>query len=182
MRKKAIKKKQEKLSEPLKLDIACGKAKKEGFVGVDILSIPGVDKVVDLEKFPWPFKSDSVDEIFCSHYIEHTQDLVAFMEECYRILKTGGKMTIISPYYTSIRAWQDPTHKRPITDVTMHYFNAEGRKMIGVDQYPWKSNFNWEMFYHLSQDWAMKSEEARNFAIRHYFNVVNDIQFNMTKI
>ena len=37
-----------------KLDIACGGNKQEGFWGVDLRPLPGVDTVHTLEEFPWP--------------------------------------------------------------------------------------------------------------------------------
>ena len=56
-----------------KLNLACGKNKIEGFFGIDKIMTPGlVDEVVDLTLFPWPIKSESTDEIICSHYVEHT--------------------------------------------------------------------------------------------------------------
>ena len=39
----------------LKIDLGCGSNKKEGYVGVDILDVPGVDYVTDLSKDPLPF-------------------------------------------------------------------------------------------------------------------------------
>ena len=54
-----------------RIDLACGQNKREGFIGVDIVSAPGVDIVHDLNVYPWPFEDNSVDEINCSHYIEH---------------------------------------------------------------------------------------------------------------
>ena len=105
----------------LKLDLACGQNKTEGYFGIDIAPGDKVDAVVDLEQFPWPIESDSAEDIVCSHYVEHTTDLIKFMDEVYRILKPGGKIKIIAPYYTSIRCWQDPTHKRAISDATFLY-------------------------------------------------------------
>ena len=54
-----------------KIDLACGDAKKEGFFGVDIADIEGVDLVHDLTVYPWPIEDNIADEINCSHYIEH---------------------------------------------------------------------------------------------------------------
>jgi hypothetical protein len=55
-----------------KLNLACGKNKAEGFFGVDKVMIPElVDAVVDLMYFPWNIRSESTDEIICSHYVEH---------------------------------------------------------------------------------------------------------------
>ena len=54
----------------IKFDLGCGTNPREGFDGVDIRG--GKAKhVVDLFKFPWPFANDSVDEINCSHLLEH---------------------------------------------------------------------------------------------------------------
>lgn len=60
-----------KLINELKLDLACGDAKREGFAGIDIAKTNSTDYVVDLQQFPWPIESESADEINCSHYIEH---------------------------------------------------------------------------------------------------------------
>lgn len=54
-----------------KIDLACGQSKKEGFFGIDVADVPGVDLVHDLTIYPWPIEDNSVDEIHCSHYIEH---------------------------------------------------------------------------------------------------------------
>jgi predicted SAM-dependent methyltransferase len=54
-----------------KIDLACGANKKEGFFGIDISKCSSVDAVVDLQKYPWPIESESVEELHCSHYIEH---------------------------------------------------------------------------------------------------------------
>jgi predicted SAM-dependent methyltransferase len=54
----------------VKLDLGCGPNPKEGYIGVDIIKYPNVHKVLDLTK-PWPWKNNSVDEIHCSHFIEH---------------------------------------------------------------------------------------------------------------
>ena len=106
------------LLHPFRLDVACGSNKTPGFFGVDIAKTKDVDVVWDLEKFPWPFPDNSVDEIVCNHYIEHTKDLISFMNELYRIMVPGGTAIIRAPYYNSMRAWQDPTHVRAISEAT----------------------------------------------------------------
>lgn len=59
------------LINELKLDLACGDNKKDGFKGIDVVKTEATDYVVDLQVFPWPIESNSVEEINCSHYIEH---------------------------------------------------------------------------------------------------------------
>lgn len=165
--------------DKLQLDIACGKNKKHGFTGVDIWT--GADIVCDLEKFPWPFEDGSVDEIFCSHYIEHTQDIISFANELYRIMKTGAKAEIIAPYYSSIRAWQDPTHVRAISENTFLYFKKDWREINGLDHYPLDLDFDVNYRFVLNSDWLGKNGDELKFAIRHYINVVDDIHVILTK-
>lgn len=167
-------------SKPLKYDLACGQNKQEGFIGVDIAG--NQDITADLTKFPWKFaKDNTVDEIFCAHYVEHTPDLIKFMDECYRILKPGGKMTVIAPYYNSIRCWQDPTHTRAISEATFLYYNKDWRTNNKLDHYPIKADFDFSYGYAIDPLWQNRSEESRAFAIKHYTNVVNDIHVTLTK-
>jgi len=164
----------------VRLDLGAGQNKKEGFRGVDIL--PGSDITFDLFKPKWTFaKDNSVDELNISHFIEHVLDLMAFMNECHRILKPGGQMTVIAPYYSSVRCWQDPTHKQAISEMTFLYYNAEWRKNNGLDHYPITADFDFSYGYNFDAAWAMKSEEARAFALKHYINVVSDIFVTLTK-
>jgi SAM-dependent methyltransferase len=179
--KKDIITNQSKLINELKLDLACGQNKTEGYFGIDIFPGDKVDAVVDLEQFPWPIESDSVEDVVCNHYIEHTSDLMKFMNEVYRILKPGGRIKVVAPYYTSIRCWQDPTHKRAISDATFLYFNKGWRDANKLDHYPIDCDFDYTYGYDINNVWANRSEDARNFAILHYNNVVNDIHVVMTK-
>jgi len=57
--------------EGKKLDLACGQSKMPGYIGIDKVKVEGVDYEMDLTSYPWPIESGSVDEVYCSHYIEH---------------------------------------------------------------------------------------------------------------
>ncbi|MEK7465280.1 MAG: hypothetical protein AAB631_00720 [Patescibacteria group bacterium] len=161
----------------MKLDIACGQNKQKGFKGIDIAPGPDVDFVWDLEQFPWePIKNDSVTEVHVSHYAEHTKDLMKFMNEVYRVCCDGAKVTIVGPYYASIRAWQDPTHTRALSEATWMYYNQNWLKANKLDHYPIKCNFDViNMVVFFNPPWDKKSEEARQFAQQHYWNVISDM-------
>ena len=58
------------IREP-RLNLASGCDLIPGFANVDKVKMEGVDYVWDLEIFPWPVESDSVEEVICKHYIEH---------------------------------------------------------------------------------------------------------------
>jgi SAM-dependent methyltransferase len=165
----------------LKLDLACGRNKAEGFTGVDACNLPGVDVVWDLDRRPWPWDDGAAAEARCSHYVEHVRDLMGFMDELYRVLAPGASCLVVVPYYTSIRAWQDPTHVRAVSEASFLYFNRAWRESQGLGHYPVSCDFDFSYAYVLDPAWAARAPEARDFAIRHYVNVVSDLQVVLVK-
>lgn len=167
----------------VRLDLACGQGRKEGFVGVDYKDLSnkypdGQFKQVNLEQYPWPFEENSVYEIHCSHYAEHVTDLKSFMEEVYRILVPMGSITIIGPYWANVRCWQDFTHKRALTDVTMKYFDQTWLKANGLDHYEVKADFeSINTVFVFNEAWKSRANEAKVYALKHSINVVDDIQY-----
>lgn len=55
----------------IKLDIGCGENKQDGFIGMDVRPLKGVDIVHNLEKFPYPLPDESVSLVTASHLLEH---------------------------------------------------------------------------------------------------------------
>lgn len=166
----------------LKIDIGCGSNIRPGYLGMDISSTVGPAFVHDWEDYPWPFDDNSVDALNANHVMEHTKDLIKFINECYRIMKPFTAMDTVTPYYSSIRAWQDPTHIRAISENTFLYFSKKWRIEHGLTHYPIKANFDYKYSFLLSPEWNNKTNEEKNFAIQHYINVVDDIQVTLWKI
>src|SRR3990167_6388457 len=111
----------------MKLNLGCGGERPEGYTNVD--GWPGCkpDILLDLFRFPWPWEDSSVEEIICSHILEHVphqvegfpgDGLVGWMNECWRILKPGGLLHVAWPHHQSDCAFVDPTHTRFITQDT----------------------------------------------------------------
>ena len=96
----------------MKLNIGCGKDIRDGYVNVDMFPYPGVDQSIDLTVFPWPLESNSADNIFTSHCIEHIFDQEGFLKECHRILKPGGELFIKAPHVTSVTSLGNLGHYR----------------------------------------------------------------------
>jgi hypothetical protein len=178
---------------PTKLDLACGQNKQEGFFGVDAFS-KDADLHMDLLHFPWPFVDDSVEEIFCSHFVEHiphwrpwfpenTDGLFLFMDEVWRICQDGARVKILHPYSKSDRADQDPSHTRRINEVTWWYFNREWRETQKLDHYPVRCDFEVRVG-HPWNDAApfkpqLRSDTARGFGVVHYQNVIPDLMIEL---
>jgi len=96
------------------VNIGCGKTRIPNSIGLDSVKIEGyVDKVHDLNKVPFPFKSNSVDEIHMYHVLEHIYDPLKKLEELHRILKPKGIINIRVPHFSSMGAFTDITHIRP---------------------------------------------------------------------
>ena len=114
-------------------------------------------------------------------YIEHVQDLMKFMDEVYRVLKKGATAMFVAPYYSSMRSMQDPTHIRPISEATFLYYNKKWREDNKLDHYPIHCDFDFTYGYVLAPEWVNRSQESRDFAIKHYNNVITDIQVVVTK-
>src|SRR3972149_2729138 len=108
------------MTELLKLDIGCGKNPREGLTGVDVIDfgqkyvLNVAEKVKDKFK-RWPWRDGSVEEVHCSHFVEHLKpdERIHFVNELYRILVQNGKASIIVPHYASERAYGDLTHQWP---------------------------------------------------------------------
>lgn len=109
--------------EPLKIDIGCGPNKKPGFKGIDILPLPGVDFVVDLEKGFSFLKDNSVDEYYTAHFLEHVDNFELVMSEIYRTLKPGGICTVFVPHFSNPYYYSDYTHKRFFGLYSFDYFS-----------------------------------------------------------
>lgn len=104
------------------VNLGCGNRVFPGAVNVDRAPLAGVDVVHDLDVYPWPFESSSVDEILALHVFEHIEDPLDFMAECHRILKLGGQLRIEVPHWQHRNAFTDPTHRRFCTEDTFHYW------------------------------------------------------------
>lgn len=134
----------------MKLDIACGNHK-EGptWTGMDIQKLPGVDIVHDVNVHPWPIEAESVDRAKAWHIVEHIPPTVVtengtrfpfieFMDECWRVLKSGARIDIECPHGASDGFMHDPTHCNMLDEFTFEYFTPDSRRYLVFQPKPWK--------------------------------------------
>ena len=174
----------------MKLDIGCGKNKREGFHGVDQHAMEGVDTVLDLNIPTWPWEDNSIEEVHCSHFLEHlTQDQrVHFFNELYRIMKPGAKATIITPHWASTRAYGDPTHQWPaVSEMSYYYLSAEWR----ATQAPhadakwnpkgFNCNFVATWGHSFGPELSVRTQEYVQMALGNFINAAQDLHATITK-
>lgn len=107
------------------LDLGCGKKVRKGCIRVDFNKRHKPDIIHDLNKFPYPFDKHSVDYIYLDNTLEHLDNVIRVMEEIYRILKPNGEVKIIVPYFRSIWAYADSTHKHFFTTRSFDYYDPK---------------------------------------------------------
>lgn len=128
--------------------LGCGRSrKKKVFVGPenewrDLVTVdmnPEVrpDIVHDLAQLPYPFETDSADEIHAYDVMEHMGQqgdwrfFFAQWTEIWRILKPGGLFFGISPKWDQRWAWGDPGHTRVIQLEHLLYLNQAAYEAVG---------------------------------------------------
>ena len=175
----------------LKLDLGSGPNPKEGFEGVDQYAFGGkVKHVMDVRKYPWRWKDGSVAELHCSHFLEHlvATERCEFMNECWRILVPGGKMTVITPHWASNRAYGDPTHQwPPVSEMFFFYLLREWRlkEAPHTDVSHWKDGFNCDFEatggYNVHPSLVVKNSDYQQFALANYKEAAQDTIMTLTK-
>lgn len=96
-------------------------------IGIDPSTNP--DAMLDLSlslKLPAPLSSktwgtltlseNQFDEIVAVDALSRVQQLAQLMDNCLKLLREGGKLTITVPYELSLGAWQDPSHVRAFNE------------------------------------------------------------------
>lgn len=65
-----------------------------------------------------PETDETVDGIYAFHFLEHVWHPIKVLRECQRVLKPGGSMLIVVPYYNSQMQAQDLDHKSKFCETT----------------------------------------------------------------
>ena len=90
----------------VKLNIGCGMDIKKSsdevtWINIDNVQDGNIDKVIDFdyERIGTFYNINSVDEIYCSHFLEHidVNQQLDFILDCIDVLKPGGKLILRLP-------------------------------------------------------------------------------------
>ena len=177
----------------MKLNLGCGSKILDGYVNVDKFELYDIDIKHDLEKFPYPFKDNSVEEIMLSHVLEHIGQepdiFIKILKELYRICKNEALIEIGVPHPRHDDFLADPTHVRPITVLGLSLFDKvqnEEWERVGAANTPLglihKVNFKIENInYHIEDEIMSKHRSGEidkaklDYMMKHYNNVIKQI-------
>jgi hypothetical protein len=181
----------------MKLNLGSGYKRYPGFHNVDADRRCHPDTVHDLEQTPWPFATDSVDEILASHVFEHLGPTpkiwMAIWLELYRICKDGAVIHVKVPHPRHDTFLIDPTHVRPVFPETVAMFD-QARNQKTVDNKGEETtlgliyNIDLEVFdvdYQVREPWLSRLKSGQvsgaDFEnnVRHLANVCEEIQFKV---
>ena len=183
-----------------KLNLGCGQNLMAGYVNVDRFDTFGADVVWNLETVPWPFESDSVDEVLLKHVLEHlgaqADTFFGIMKDLYRVCADGALVRIAVPHPRSEAFMSDPTHVRPITPHILELFSKKKNREWREQQASNTPLANYldvdfelgNVAYSLTPYWFQKytqgelSEEDLEFAMRSYFDVSSEITIELRVI
>jgi hypothetical protein len=131
--------------------------------------------------------SDSVDEIYCSHMVEHLTwpERISFFNELGRIMKKGATGKIITPHWSSARYYGDPTHQSAFSEWAWFYMKKDWRKTEAphVDGPPdgYTCDFDVTYGYSLAPWTVGRHPDFVNFAISAYKEACQDMIATLTK-
>lgn len=180
----------------MKLHLGSGDKRFDGFVNVDYDERCSPDIIQDLEKKPWCFEDNSIDEVVAHHLLEHLGDpgFFIFMQELYRVCKPNALVKIVVPHHRHDVFLNDPTHRRPITVEGLRLFSkkfnnycievGDGSSKLGnyfdIDFEVVDFKFNFDSFYKpLLVDMTQEKEREIQLLIREKNNVIVDVNVTL---
>lgn len=155
------------------VEIGCGEHKRNaGAIGIDLVFLPGVDIVHNLEDGLAFIPDNSVDEISSSHVLEHIVHFEELMRDIHRILKPEGVHKVTVPHFSNPHYYSDFTHKRFFGLYTFEYFSKIKDQDLNRKVHDFYVNFYFKVTYR-------RFNFKKNLSPRNIFNIlIADPLFN----
>ena len=109
----------------MKLNIGCGNKKIEGYIGVDKFQCEAAEYICDIEKERLPFEDNSVESIILDNVIEHFYNIPNVINELVRVSSKGAIIKIITPHFSALSSWVDPTHVHHLSYFSFDHFEKD---------------------------------------------------------
>lgn len=145
----------------VELELGCGARKRNpSAIGVDILDLPEVDLVGDVDDVLNAFPEASVHKVASFHFFEHVGDLPRLLASLARVMKPGGELHVVTPHFSNPYYYSDYTHRQPFGLYTFAYLAQSSIFAREVPRYGVTPQF--EVF-----DVMLGFKSARPFPVRY---------------
>ncbi len=139
----------------MKLNLGAADRDLPGFASVDI--VPPANFVCDLAQ-PWPWADSTIDEVYALDIVEHLPNKRHTMNELWRVLKNGGKVTIEVPHATKGDGGHcDPTHISYWTPSDFDYYERGNFA---------RERFRGSAYYGVTADFRIITVDQRQYQTR----------------
>lgn len=136
----------------MKLNLGCCDAHIAGWLNVDI--VPPADQIADLNE-RWPWDDSTIEQIRAHDIFEHLYDKRHTINECWRVLVSGGKLEIEVPSASKgDGGFCDPTHCSYWTTSDFEYYEKGN---------PARERFRPSEFYGVKADFRVLSVSERKY-------------------
>jgi SAM-dependent methyltransferase len=71
----------------------------------ECVEVPGIDRTVDACRLEDSFNDESLDAIAAFNVFHHLPDAAGFLRGASRVLRRGGKLCLVEPWFTPIGQW-----------------------------------------------------------------------------
>lgn len=168
------------------LNLGCGNDIRETtsqieYINVDKVKLKGVNMTHDLNIIPYPFESESINLIVLKDILEHLDNPIDVLQECYRLLKKGGECLISVVYWNHKYSYSDPQHKWAFSE---RYFDFFTIKSIMRPYYMKYHFLKLEIKYLFDKKAIEKYGEQENILLKkayHHCNIIQGMEVTLTK-
>ena len=145
----------------MKINLGSGDNYLEGYTNVDFNPKYKSDIMADLE-YKLPFEDNSVDEVYCSHVLEHLRNFLLVMKEIERITKVCALVHIRVPHFSNGLGHGDLGHVQLFGWETFDFV------LDGYYNYTYKFEIEDKRFNYLSKDHPLM-----NVIFSWFFNLIS---------
>lgn len=179
----------------MKINIGAGDTIENDYIRIDYDELTNPDYVLDLEKDRLPFEDSTVEAVKAHHILEHLgEGFFHCLQELYRVCKHGARIHIRVPHPRHDTFLADPTHRRPITAMTMQMFSKKFNELCRQQNAATSRlgdyfNVDFEMV-----DYTYIPDENMELSIKHlnnqqkteyadqHFNIISEIQMTLVVV